>query len=132
MDGQQPNAQQGLSQQQIQQMQLVVKQALGELLQDDTADMLVKQAQQGNPQEIVARAIGPLLQAVYQSAADAGQNLDMVTVLAAGVQVIGVVGEMLVKAGVIPEQELPSFCAAVAKMAVDQHNAAQGGQGAPA
>jgi len=54
----------------------------------------------------------------------------LLTVLAAGVQVIGVVGEMLVAAGVVPEQELPQFAAAVAKMAVDQHNAAQGGQGA--
>jgi len=74
MDGQQPNAQQGLSQQQIQQMQLVVKQALGELLQDDTADMLVKQAQQGNPQEVVARAIHRLRLPVDQCIVERGDS----------------------------------------------------------
>lgn len=116
-----------------QQFDLVVKQALGVLLQDETAQHIVTACQQGDPKQVVADAVGPLLTSIYASAKDAGAGLDMVTLLAAGIAIISYMGDMLATAGVITEQEIPQFCAQAGQLAVQQHNAAvQGGAGAGA
>lgn len=113
---------QPLTAEQTKAMQLIVKQALSELLQDDTAAMLVKNAQSGDPKAAVVRMVSPILNSIYATATEAGAKVDMVTVLAAGIVIIGTLAEMLVQADVLQEPEIPQFCAEVAKMAVDEHN----------
>lgn len=119
----QSNMQQQLSPQQLQQMQLVVKQCMRLLLQDQTADMIVAKAKQGQPAQVLAEIVGPLLTQVAQSAKGAGANMSMVTLMVAGVQVFGLLAEMLFQADVIPsEQEAAQVVAQASKIAVDQHN----------
>lgn len=123
---------QQLSPQQLQQMQLVVKQCMQLLLQDQTAKAIVAKCQQGNAADVVGGMVADLLGRVHESARGAGANVDMVTMLVAGVQVIGTLAEMLWHAGVIQaEQQVPQFVAAACKSAVEQHNMGvqQGAQG---
>lgn len=137
--GAQPPQQQQLSPEQLQQMQLVVKQCMQLLLQDQNADTIIKKAQLMPPAEVLADIVGPLLSKVAESAQEAGARLDMITTLVAGVQVLGLLAEMLFQADVIAtEQEAAQVVAQASKIAVDQHNArakqaggAAGGQPAP-
>lgn len=116
--------QQGLSPEQQQQMQLVVKQCMQMVLDDQSADMIIAKCQQGNAPDVIASIVGPLLAKVHESAKGAGVNVDMVTMMVAGVQVIGTLAEMLWHADVIKsEQEVPAFIGQAAKLAVDKHNA---------
>lgn len=131
-----PNAQPqagALDAQQQKQMQLMVKQALGILLQDDSAEMIVNSAKQGDPKATVVRVVSPIIQRIYESAGEAGAKLDMLVVLSAGLQVVAIVSTLLSKAGVIEEAQLPQFVADVAKAAAEEHNAGlQGGGEQPA
>lgn len=116
--------QQALNPQQIKQMQLVVKQCMQLLLQDQTADMIVAKAKQGQPAKVLADLVGPLLSRVAETAKEAGADVDMVTMMVAGVQVLGLLAEMLFQADVIAtEQEAAQVVAQASKIAVDQHNA---------
>ena len=56
----------------------------------------------------------------------------MVTVLAAGIQIVAYMAKMREAADILTEEEIPAFCADVAKIAVAQHNAKVQGGGAPA
>ena len=125
---------QQLSQEQIQQMQLVVKQCMQMLLQDQAADMIVAKAKQGDPAQVLASIVAPLLSRIHESASAAGANVGMVTMMVAGVQVLSLLAEMLFQADVIPsEQEAAQVVAQASKIAVEQHNAqVQGQGGAPA
>jgi hypothetical protein len=117
-----PAQAQGLDPTQQKAMQIMVKQAMSLLLKDETAKHIVAKAQSADPKHTVLEAVVPLLTQIYQMAQVAGAKVEMVTLLAAGIQVIAVMAKMLEAAGVITEQEVPAFCADVAKMAVDQHN----------
>lgn len=126
---------QPLTAEQQQGYDLIVKQALGFLLDDNHARLLVQKAQSGDPRQVIADAVGPLLQQIYGAAKQAGANVDMVTLLAAGINVITVLAQMLSVAGIIQEADIPKFCKGVAEMAITQHNSTvqqqgQGGQGA--
>lgn len=114
---------QTLTPQQIQQMQLIVKQSLGVLLDSQNAAYLVKKAASTDPVSTVAQAVAPVLQTVYTSASEAGTKLDMVVVLAAGIQIIATMAKMLESQGLLEEAQIPQFCADVSKMAVSAHNA---------
>jgi hypothetical protein len=123
-----PTMPQQLNPDQLRKMQVMVKQAMGLLLQDDTAEHLVAKAKQGEPQQVVAEVVSGLLGQLYQAATEAGQEVDMVTMMVTGIQIIGTLAEMLAHEGVIPQEQLPQFVAAAGKIAVDQHNATvQGG-----
>ncbi len=129
----------GMTPEQMKQMQLVVKQCMQMLLQDQTADMIVAKAKEGQPAQVIADLVGPLLSKVSESAAASGVEVGMVTMMVAGVQVMGILAEMLFQADVIPsEQQLPQLVAEASKIAVQQHNAnaqqmqGQGKQPAPA
>lgn len=121
---------QQLSPEQLQQMQLVVKQCMSILLEEQTADMIVAQARQGDPADVIAGIVGPLLSKVHESAKEAGVEVDMVTMMVAGVQVLGLLAEMLMQADVLAdEQQAAQVVGQAAKLAVDKHNAMVTGQG---
>jgi hypothetical protein len=116
--------QQSMNPQQVKQMQLVVKQCMQLLLQDQTAAMIVAKAKQEPPAQVLASIVGPLLSRVAESAKEAGAEVDMVTMMVAGVQVLGLLAEMLFHADVLPnEQDMVTVVAEASKIAVQQHNA---------
>lgn len=104
-------------------MELMVKQAMSFLLRDDNAQYIVTRAKAEEPQTAVVEAITPLLGDIYNMASLAGVKVEQVTLLAAGIQIIAVLAKMLEAAGVITEEEIPQFCADVARRAVDKQNA---------
>lgn len=112
-----------LTPQQVQQMQLIVKQALSHLLEGDNAKFLVTKAESGDPKAAVVEAVSPVLKTIYATAREAGAKVDMVVVLAAGIQIIAVLAKMLESQGLLTEDQIPAFCADVSKLAVAQHNA---------
>lgn len=120
---------QPLSPPQRQAFDLVVQQALGLLLQGTTARHIVQKAAAGDPEQAVVDAVAPLLQRIYATARAAGAQLDTVTLLAAGINIVAVVADMLAQAGILRRADIPAFCRSVAQMAVQQHNR-QAGQGA--
>ncbi len=101
---------------------LIIKQAMGFLLKDENAKAIVAKAQAGDPKQAVAEAVTPLLTGIYGAANGANAKLSTVTLLAAGIEIIGVLAKMLEAADILTEQEIPAFCADVAKMAVAAHN----------
>lgn len=128
---------QGLDPQQQKAKDLVVRQAMTHIVGGDgsNADAIVTKAQSGDPQEAVLDAVAPLLQAIYDSAQKAGAQVDMLTMMVAGIEVIGNLAEMLASAKIIPgdEKSIASFAAEVAKKAVLEHNQrVQGGGEQPA
>lgn len=130
--GGQPQLQQSLSPQQIRQFEVMHKQAMRLLLREDTATRIVQQAQEMDPTKAVATIVGSLLQRLYQAAERAGQQIDMVTMLVTGVQIIGDITEMLIEAGVLEEPQAANFIGEVSRMAIEEHNARvqEGGGGA--
>ena len=114
---------QALTPQQVQQMQLIVKQALSHLLDSKNAAYLVKKAEASDPVATVAQAVAPVLKAIYASATESGIKVDMVVVLAAGIQIIAMMAKMLESQGLLKEAQIPQFCAEVSKIAVSAHNA---------
>ena len=123
--------QQALSPEQIQHMKIMSKQAMSFLLEDDTAQQIVQRAQQGDPQQVVADIVTTIMGRLYEVATQAGQQVDMVTLLVTGIQIIGDLAEMLGEAGVLPDdpQAQAQFVGAVSKIAVDKHNATVQQQG---
>lgn len=119
---------QSLTPDQVRKMQIATKQAMSFLLQDQTAQAIVQKAKQGNPQEVVADVVVSVLGKVHQAASAAGQMgegpEDTVTMLVAGVQIIGDLAEMLAAGGVLPNdpQALAQFVAQTANIAVQKHN----------
>lgn len=111
-----------LNPQQLRQMQLMVKQAMGLLLADDSADMIVNKAKQGDPKQVIVSIMLDLMPRLHEAALSGGVKVDMVTELVAGFQIIATLSEMLSAAGIVPEQQLPQFTADVAKATVDAHN----------
>lgn len=122
----------GLTPEQTRQLQIMSKQAMGLLLEDATAAQIVKSAQSGDPQQVVSDIVLRVLEQLYQAATQAGQQIDMVTLLVTGIQIIGDLAEMLGAAGVLPDdpQAQAQFVGAVSKIAVDKHNAMVSGGGA--
>lgn len=104
-------------------MNLMVKQAMGLLLKDDTANMLVQKAKTTDPKTTIVDAITPLLRDIYNMASVAGAKIEHVTVLAAGIQIIAYLAKMFEAADILTEEEIPEFCADVARAAVDRQNA---------
>jgi hypothetical protein len=114
----------------MRQLQVMSKQAMSFLLEDTNAQQIVQQAQQGDPQQVVADVVTRVLQHLYEAATQAGQQVEMVTILVTGIQIIGDLAEMLGAAGVLPQdpQAQAQFVGAVSKICVDKHNATvQGG-----
>lgn len=102
---------------------LMVKQAMRFLLDDQTAQHIVTKAQAGEPKAAVVDAVAPLLRNIYEVASASGAKIEMVTLLAAGIEIVAVLAKMLETTGVLTEDQIPAFCADVAKDAVAQHNA---------
>jgi hypothetical protein len=121
---------QQLSPQQLKQMQLVSKQAMTVLLEDKAAENIVARAKADDPAKVVAEVTTQVLHQIHQAAARAGQNVDMVTMMVAGVQIVSTLAQMLVAGDVLQEEQLPQFVPQACRMAVEMHNAAAGGQGA--
>lgn len=120
----QPAAPSGqLAPDQLQALERIVKQASTVLLDEDTAYYIVNKAKQGDPKAVVVEVVMPLLQKIYDTATEANAKVDMVTVVAAGIAIVALVANMLESEGVINEQDIPQFCAAVVKIAADKHNA---------
>lgn len=126
MDPITPQSTQGMDPQQLKSKDLVVRQAMTHIIggQGQNADAIITKAQAGDPKEAVLDAIAPLLQSIYDSAQKAGAQVDMLTMMVAGIEVIGNVAEMLASAKLIPgdEKSIATFAAEVAKAAVLEHN----------
>jgi hypothetical protein len=113
---------------------MAVKQAMSHILQDDEANAIITKAESVGPEEAALDAVVPLLQSIYDSAAEAGVQIEMLTLLVAGMEIIGALAEMMAAAGLIPKDEkaVADFAVKVSKMAVDEHNQrVQGEQNAP-
>jgi hypothetical protein len=124
--------QQGLTPEQTRQMQIMSKQAMRLLSEEATSDQIVQRAQQGDAKRVVAEVVSSVLRGLYAAASEAGQNIEMVTVLVTGIQIIGDLAEMLVAAGVVPAEQETQFVADTSKIAVELHNAALQQQGGAA
>jgi hypothetical protein len=127
--------QQAMTPEQTRQLQVMSKQAMSFLLEDQTAAQIVQKAQQGDPQQVVADIVLAIMQRLYEAATKAGQQVEMVTLLVTGIQIIGDLAEMLGAAGVLPKepQAQAQFVGAVSKLCVDKHNSmVQGGGQQPA
>lgn len=133
----QQQGQQGLNPEQQKAKDLIVRQAMTHIVggQGDNAQAIVTKAQAGDPQDAVLDAVAPLLQSIYDTAQKAGAQVDMLTMLVAGIEIIGNLAEMLAKAKIIPDDErsIASFAAEAAKKAVLEHNqrVQEGGQQQP-
>lgn len=125
----QPAAQQ-LSPEQIRQMQVMSKQAMELLSEQGTSEMIVQRAEQGDPAQVIAQIVVEVTSRLFEAATNAGQKVDMVTILVTGLQIIGSLAELLAAADVVPKEQLPQFVAQASKIAVDQHNAMVQGGGA--
>lgn len=122
----------GLDPNQQKAMQLMLRQGMAFLTESDHANAIVTNAEHGDPKQAVANAVVPLLQTLDHAARQAGVNISMVTTLAVGIQLIGVLAKMLESVKLLTEQQIPGFCADVAKMCVAKHNASvQGGAQGP-
>jgi hypothetical protein len=128
-----PAAPSTLPPEQVKFMQMLVKQALGVLLEDDTARFLVDKAKNGDPKTALVETVVPLIKSIYEAAGEAGVKIDMVAVLGAGMQIITILAKMLESEGILTEEQIPAFAADVAKLASEQHNAGvqAGQQGKP-
>lgn len=122
-------SQQQLTPEQRKAFDMVTRQALTFLLEDDHAKLIIAKAKAGDPKLAIVDAIQPVLQGIWTSAEQAGANLEMPIFLAAGIQVITILSEMLAVSGIIAEKDIPAFAKSVAEEAVQQHNA--GLQGKP-
>lgn len=125
---------QQLAPEQIQQMELIVQQCMSLVLEQQTMEMIVAKAKQGQPARVLADVVAPLLKQVYEAAAGAGAQVDMLVLLGAGIIVLGKLSEGLFQADVVAtEQEAMQVAAQAGKLAVDMHNASVGQQpGQPA
>lgn len=130
MADQQPTQQ--LSPEQEKAMGIMLKQAMGVLTEESTVDLLLQKAQ-SDPKAAILDAVVPLLKAIYGAAQQAGAQVEFTTLLATGLAIILKLAELLASEGIIEEQQIPTFSAEVAKIAVEQHNASvqKGGQSAP-
>jgi hypothetical protein len=115
--------QQQLSPQQLQQMQLISKQAMEVLLQSDMAESIVARAQSGDPMQVTAEITLQLLRQINTAATQAGQQVEMLPFMVASVQIISTIGEMLEAGEVLTAEELPQFVANTCKVLVETHNA---------
>jgi hypothetical protein len=120
--------QQPLTPEQTRKMQLMAKQAMGLLLEDATAQQIVKMAQGGDPQQVVAQIVVRTMHRLFEAGQAAGQldpnnPADIVASMVAAVQIIGDLTEMLVQAGVVQQAQAPQFIAVTTKAALEQHNA---------
>lgn len=125
---------QAMTPQQQQQMELIVKQCMRVLLEDAAAHTIVVKASKpgNNPAKVLAAIVAPLLAQIAATAKQAGAEPDTVTFMVAGVQVLGLLVEMLIVADVVEEANGPAVVADAAKRAVEMHNAALQGGGQPA
>lgn len=123
--------QQALTPDQIHKMQIMARQAMMFLTKGTTADHILAQCKAGNPAQVIATTVVAILHRVWESAQAAGQQVDMVTVLVTGLQIIGDLTEMLIGAGVVSKDQAPQFIAQASQLAVQKHNAMVGSMGAP-
>jgi hypothetical protein len=125
--------QKGLSPEQQKAFNMVSKQALEFLLEDNNAKLIVAKAQQSDPQTAIVEAIRPVMRGIWQAAEQSGVKLDLPVFLAAALNVITILADMMAVQGVIPEEQVAQLAQSAAQEAVKQHNAEmpQEPQGAP-
>jgi hypothetical protein len=115
--------QKGLSPEQQKAFNMVSKQALEFLLEDNNAKLIVAKAQQSDPQTAIVEAIRPVMQGIWQAAEQSGVKLDLPVFLAAALNVITILADMMAVQGVIPEEQVAQLAQSAAQEAVKQHNA---------
>lgn len=118
-----PKSGQGLSPEQQKQFDTVSKQALTFLLEDGNAKLIIDKAKASDPKTAIVEAIQPVLQGIWSAAEEAGAKLEMAIFLAAGLNVITILADMIAVAGVIPEDQVQQLATQAAQEAVQQHNA---------
>lgn len=114
--------QKSLSPEQQKQFNLVARQALEHLLADDSVKLILSKAKGGDAKQAVIDAVTPVMQGIWSAAQNSGVQLDAAVFLAAGIQVLTVLAEMLSLFGIVPKEQIQQFAAEVAKQAVAQHN----------
>lgn len=120
----------GLSPEQQKQFDTVSRQALSFLLEDGNAQLIAQKAKASDPKTAIVGAIRPVMQSIWSAAEQAGAKLDMPVFLAAALNVITILADMLAVLGVIPEEQVQQLAQEAAQDAVQQHNA-EVGQGQP-
>jgi hypothetical protein len=115
--------QKSLSPEQMKAFNMVSKQALEFLLEDNNAKLIVAKAQQSDPQTAIVESIRPVMQGIWQAAEQSGVNLDLPVFLAAALNVITILADMMAVQGVIPEEQVAQLAQSAAQEAVKQHNA---------
>jgi hypothetical protein len=115
--------QKSLSPEQMKAFNMVSKQALEFLLEDNNAKLIVAKAQQSDPQTAIVESIRPVMQGIWQAAEQSGVKLDLPVFLAAALNVITILADMMAVQGVIPEDQVAQLAQSAAQEAVKQHNA---------
>lgn len=114
---------QGLSPEQQKQFDTVSKQALSFLLEDSNAKLIIDKAKASDPKTAIVESVTPVLQGVWASIEEAGANVEMHIFLAASLNVITILADMMAVAGVIQEDQVQQLATQAAQEAVQQHNA---------
>lgn len=121
----------GLSPEQQKQFDTVSRQALAFLLEDGNAKLIIDKAKASDPQAAIVGAVRPVLQSIWSAAEQAGAVLDTAVFLAASLNVITILADMMAVAGVIPEEQVAPLAQSAAEESVRQHNEEVGQQPAP-
>ena len=121
--GKTPKQGKGLPPEQKRQFDTVSKQALSFLLEDNNAKLIIDKAKTSDPKTAIVESVQPVLQAVWASIEEAGAKVEIPIFLAAGLNVITILADMMAVAGVIPEDQVQQLAQEAAQEAVQQHNA---------
>lgn len=116
----------GLDPQQQKQFDTVSRQALGFLLEDNNAKLIVEKAKVSDPKTAIVEAVSPVLQSIWSAAEQAGATPDMPVFLAAALNVITILADMMAVTGVIPDEQVAQLAQQAAQEAVQRHNAEVG------
>lgn len=121
---------------QLKYFNLIVSQCMRFVTAKENAYQIVRKAKAMDPVKAVAEAVGPLIESIYHVGSagvkKVGQpDIGIVTLLSAGIAVTAKVAEMLSKAGVIQESQIPQVAADAAKIMVTEHNAKVSAGGKP-
>lgn len=120
--------QMSFSDEEIKQVNLIIRQASQVLLDDKNMEDIATTAKQGDPVVAIVQSVLPVLKNVYEAASRAGKQLDMKVMALAGRELIKILVAVLGAAGVIAPEQAGQVAAQAFDQAIQEHNAQVGGQ----
>ena len=115
-----------LTPQEIEAVNLMLRQASQVLLDQPAMEKLASDAKQGNPAQALADAVRPVLQQVYAAAQGAGKTLDMKVAALAGREMIKILVAVLGASGIIKAEQAAQLVDEAFKLGVAAHNKSVG------